>query len=46
MATAQHNKNVDFRWSGSELFMAIFLGTVVVGGLWLFSGLLMMLFLM
>jgi len=46
MTTERLNKNVNFHWSASELFMAFFLGVVVVAGLWLFSGLLMMLFLL
>jgi len=46
MAIKQYNRNVDFHWSTSELFISLLLGLVVVAGLWIFSGLLMMLFLM
>jgi hypothetical protein len=46
MANKHVNKNMDFHLSGPELFISLLLGVVVVAGLWLFSGLLMMLFLM
>ena len=46
MATEQERKNMDFHLSGPELFISLVLGVVVVACLWLFSGLLMMLFLM
>ena len=44
MANAQ-NKNLDFHWSAPELFISFLLGVVVVTGLWFFSGLLLMIFL-
>jgi hypothetical protein len=34
-----HDKN-DFHWNAPEFFLALLAGVVAVGGLWLFSGLL------
>jgi hypothetical protein len=45
METSTHH-HTDFQWSASELFMAFLAGVVVVGGLWLFAGLLIMLFML
>ena len=46
MTTVQHNKQLDFHWSIPELFISLLLCVVAVAGLWLFSGLLMMFFLL
>jgi len=46
MATSTHKTSPDIHWSASELFLAFLAGVLVIGGLWLFAGLLMMLFLL
>jgi hypothetical protein len=46
MASMKENTGENFRWSLPELFFSIILGIVSVAALWLFAGLLTMLFLM
>jgi hypothetical protein len=46
MAAIKENTGTDFNWSLPELFLSFVLGVGTIAGLWLFSGLLIMLFLM
>jgi hypothetical protein len=46
MAAIKENTGTDFHWSIPELFLSLLLGVGTVAGLWLLSGLLIMLFLM
>jgi hypothetical protein len=43
MENTLHDKN-DLHWTASEILLALLAGVVAVGGLWLFSGLLIGLF--
>lgn len=44
MATVKHNQHLDFHWTASELILSFLIGVLVVGALWIFSGLLVGLF--
>lgn len=46
MAAIKQNTGTDFHWSLPELFLSFLLAAGTVAGLWLFAGLLIMLFLM
>jgi hypothetical protein len=46
MEAVKENTATDFHWSIPELFLSFLLGVGTVAGLWLFSGLIIMLFLM
>ena len=46
MAAFKENTGENFRWSVPELFFTILVGIVSVAALWLFAGLLTMLFLL
>lgn len=45
MATVRHNNHLDFHWTTPEFFISLLLGVLTAAGLWFFSGLLLMFFL-
>ena len=46
MAAIIHNEHSDFHWTAPELFISILVAVAATLGLWFFSGLLIMLFLL
>jgi hypothetical protein len=46
MAAFKENTGENFRWSVPELFFTILVGIASVASLWLFAGLLLMIFLL
>jgi len=44
MNAETHTKGTDFEWKAPELFISALAGIVAVGGIWIFSELLALLF--